>query len=278
MHKEKSTIKPDSRFRGDDNGLDKNHMYQEQLIQIGLNPKEAEFYENLLILGQANIGQMLNKLPYKRGDVYNIAYSLIKKGLIGEVENNKKKTFVLENPEKLNDLLENKEKEIKNTKETLAQILPEFKISYNSSFDKPGVKQLEGIVGFKKIYSDIIKSKKDLIIFSSTSDRVNKEMSHIIDNNIEKQFQANIQTRALMNASDSSLTMEVVASLKQKNVAIGLIDNNFFKLPAQILVYGNKTVITALKKEIISTVIENEDIAQTLKNIFDYLWSNKNFS
>ncbi len=238
---------------------------------MGLNPKEAEFYEVLLSLGKANMGQMLKKLSFKRGDAYNIAYSLIKKNLITETEENGKKTFILENPEKLNDLLENKEKEIKNTKETLAQILPDFKISYNTIFDKPGVRVLEGLEGFKKIYVDIVKSKKDLKIFTSDADRTNTEMSKIIDHNIDKQFQAGIKTQAIISSAHSISEIDF-KNLKQKNVAVHIIDNELLKLPAQILVYGHKTVITALKKEIISTIIENEDIANSLKNIFDYLW------
>lgn len=243
---------------------------------MGLNPKEAEFYEVLLSLGKANMGQMLKKLSFKRGDAYNVAYSLIKMGLITEIEEKKKKTFILENPEKLNDLLDNKEKEIKNTKEVLAQILPEFKIGYNSAFDKPGVKYLAGVEGFKKVYADILKEKKDLVIFSSEEDRASQEMSRIINNNIEKQFKSGIKTQALMCASDSSLTEEDIKNLKQKNVEIHIVDSDFFRLPAQILVYGHKTVITALKKETVSTVIENEEIAQTLKNIFNYLWIKTN--
>lgn len=238
---------------------------------MGLSQKEAEFYEILLTLGKANMGQMLKKLSFKRGDAYNIAYSLIKKNLIAETEENGKKTFILENPEKLNDLLENQEKEIKNTKETLAQILPDFKIGYNTIFDKPGVRVLEGLAGFKKIYTDIIKTKKDLKIFSSDADRTNAEMSKIIDNNIDKQFQAGIKTQALMS-SKNPLHQESIYNLKQKNVAIHIIDNELLKLPAQILIYDNKIVITALKKEIISTIIENDDISNSLKNIFDYLW------
>ena len=85
-------------------------MYEKQLFQIGLSEKETVVYGVLLNLGKSGIGQILKKTPYKRGDVYNIMYSLVQKGLISENKERGKKIFILENPDKLNELINNQEK------------------------------------------------------------------------------------------------------------------------------------------------------------------------
>ena len=98
-------------------------MYQHQLQQLGLSEKQAKVYEVLLSFGKAGIKDIKQKTPYKRGDLYNILYSLQDKKLISEKEENNKKIFILENPNHLNEIIEKQAKQVQENKEILETIL-----------------------------------------------------------------------------------------------------------------------------------------------------------
>lgn len=46
-----------------------------------------------------------------------------------------------------------------------------------------------------------------------------------------------------------------------------------FNLPAQIMVYGTKTAISTIRKEIVITIIDNKEIADTFRILFDFIWT-----
>ena len=247
-------------------------MYQQQLQQLGLNEKQAKVYEILLNFGKAGIKDILQKTPYKRGDLYNILYSLQDKGLIAEKKGNNKKIFILENPNHLNEMIEAQERQLKENKEILETILPDFKINYNTVFDKPGVKYLEGINGFKKIYQDILKTKKNLRIFSSPHDKTNTEMEKIIERNIDKQKQAGITTQVFVS-NEYIKSKKQLEKLKNQGIEARIIPDQSLAVPSQIVIYGDKVALTSLKNELITTLIENKNISQAWKMIFDYIWN-----
>jgi hypothetical protein len=50
------------------------------------------------------------------------------------------------------------------------------------------------------------------------------------------------------------------------------VAKNDFTLPAQIIVFGQKVAIISLKKSIIATLINNPDIADSFRQLFNLLW------
>jgi hypothetical protein len=46
-----------------------------------------------------------------------------------------------------------------------------------------------------------------------------------------------------------------------------------YNFTGDLLVYGNKVAISTLKGKHISILIENREIAQTIRSLFDLLWN-----
>jgi hypothetical protein len=65
---------------------------------------------------------------------------------------------------------------------------------------------------------------------------------------------------------------EKVTHKLERNITRKVVPKEKLELPSQIIIYNNTVSITSLKKEVITTIIENEDIAQTFKKLFNYLW------
>lgn len=241
------------------------------LEQIGMSAKEAEIYEILLKLGKVPASKLLPETKLKRTTVYSVLDELIAKGLVEKDENDPIIKFRAKHPYALKEYLNDQIFKIKSSEGVLDSLLPNLINVLNLTQDQPGIRYLEGIEGFKKIYQDILKTNNNLRIFTSDSDRTNPEMEKVIDNNITKQKKLGIKTKAIV-AGEEGHTKKSLARALEMNIELRIINDARFALPSQILIYGNKVAISSLKNEVITTLIENENIVRSFKNIFDYIW------
>jgi sugar-specific transcriptional regulator TrmB len=120
------------------------------LTQIGLSEKEATVYEALLNLGKANMGKLLPKVPYKRGNTYDILKDLSAKGLVTETEERGKTVFVVEPPDRLKTLIEKSEQTLTQQKEALESNFEQIASTYRLTMNRPGVRYYEGLNGIVK--------------------------------------------------------------------------------------------------------------------------------
>ena len=65
--------------------------------------------------------------------------------------------------------------------------------------------------------------------------------------------------------------LEYLKKRKARKIAVRMIPQKYI-IPSQVIVYNNKVAITSLKKELITTLIENENIAKTFQTLFQYMW------
>ena len=243
-------------------------MYKEILTKIGLNKEEAKIYETLLEEGPMTVIAISKKTGLTRTNAYNYLYSLIERGLIYSSEKGKKTYFQPNSPEKLRAFLEKKKKEGEIAELEFANILPKLISTFLASSNRPSVIHWEGIKGLEKIYDDILKEKKNLLIFASIIDRIMPEFNKLIDKQIKKQAKAGIKVRTLIRKE--LMTANYIKKLKPLKIeARGL--NNYHPT-SQIIIYGDKVAITSFKKDLMSTLIENESIANSLRNIFEIIW------
>ena len=99
-------------------------MFQEILIQIGLTLNESKVYEALLNLGEVNVSKISIKSKVHRRNVYDALNTLVDKGLASETFTKKEKLFRGIDPQKLKDLIKEKET-------ALDSYLPAMKIHTN---------------------------------------------------------------------------------------------------------------------------------------------------
>jgi len=147
--------------------------------------------------------------------------------------------------------------------------LPQLIAEYNLAQDRPGVIIMSGLEGIQKIYQDILRTSNELFVFRSIYDRKNLEYEKVLKHQLRAQARKKIKTQVLI--SDIVNPQVFIPRDALNNVERRVIEKDF-DLPAQILVYKNKTAIISLRKEVVVTVIDNGDIAQTIKTIFKTIW------
>src|SRR3989338_5382046 len=96
---------------------------------LGLTKLESKVYLTLLDLGPSLAGLITRKSGIHRRSVYDALERLIQKGLIGYIVKNNRKYFEASNPERLVDLLREKEA-------TVQHLLPQLQARYNQTKEK----------------------------------------------------------------------------------------------------------------------------------------------
>ena len=233
---------------------------EQELKEFGLTDNEVKVYLACLKLGTALVQDIAKKANTYRTYTYDILKSLIEKGLISYIIKNGKQYFEVAEPEKLVNIL--KEKEIK-----INKILPDLRNIYKSSIEKPKVELYEDKEGLKTILDDIIKTKKEILVYGST-EKQTKILEFYFPNYIRRRIEAKIHTRVI--TEKSTKTMEMLKTEKKELRESRFISKINFSTVTYI--YGKKLAILSLEKEIIGLIIENEEISSTQRQIFELLW------
>lgn len=248
----------------DTNILEKSGLTQEQakiylfLLSNGLSPAK-------LISKQTSIGRALT---------YKVLDQLIELGLAEKRENLGKITmFFPKHPSKIKELAEKEKTAADENISMLTKIIPSLSSNYNLLFGKPNVQFYEGIEGLNLIYNDILEINQNISIISSpTINEDRQEVLHLIKKQIEKQVVQNIKTRAITPFSEGQKTSTPISEDEKYLITRKIVPAEKLKIPAQIIIYGDKVAITNFKETIISVLIESKYIAETFRIMFDYIW------
>ncbi len=98
-------------------------MIKEKLEKVGLTKGESEVYELLIQLGESKAGTLVKQANITSSKVYDVLQRLIHKGLVSFVEKEGIKHYQATPPERLNDFLEEKKKEINKAQNEINNII-----------------------------------------------------------------------------------------------------------------------------------------------------------
>src|SRR3989344_2268765 len=143
-------------------------MLELDLQKLGLNEKEVKVYLAALELGYSPMQDIAKKAGVNRATAYFIIDGLIKKGLVTQIEKNKKTYFAAEDPKSLITIIDKKWKEAEEVQSVFKQILPQLESVYNLSVEKPKIRYYEGIDGIGAMRSEFLQvTGKEVVGFTN---------------------------------------------------------------------------------------------------------------
>lgn len=245
-------------------------MLEKELQNLGLSEKEAKVYLATLELGTASAHEISKKSSINRATAYFVLKSLMKLGLVGEVDEDKTTKYSAENPGQLEVFLKKKEQEIKESERRFHELLPELRSIYNASDDKPIVKYYDGPEGPKHLRTDILSSKdKDLYIFTN-ADMVTGVFSEEENKQFTKEKKnRKIKTKYLYTSKKDELPTNKEGERER-------FDPDNYPVNADIAIYGDTIKISKVynPKNIGIITIKDKDIVSTLKSLYLLAWNN----
>ena len=123
------------------------------IVQSGLDDKEAKAYLALLEIGQGTAAEIAKKAGLKRSIAYHVLGRLKDLGFATELPNLKIREFASTDPEKLFSKL-------KNTVNSLKEMMPYIKALQNKGRNRPRFEYFEGKEAIASVYLQLEKAKK----------------------------------------------------------------------------------------------------------------------
>lgn len=258
-------------------------IYENLLLKLGLNKSQSVIYEFLMKNGENTAGNISKFTKIKRGLTYNALEELEKKNLVYKDPKSKIIKFAVEHPEKLLELAENKEKEAKNIKNNLEVMFPAIIEIFNLISDKPGIRYLEGYDNVKKAFNELLSnndgSEEILNFFGVSMYADDKKLLKIGFDYVDRRESLKIRQKTIaVNYKNqmSILTKYIKDNLDKRSLKYEesrLMQNSKYGLNSDINIYKNKVIIISKNVDkIISIIIDNKEIAKTLKSIFYLIW------
>lgn len=244
-------------------------MYQDILANIGLPEKESDLYETLLKIGPSTMTELTNKTTYKRGDLYNILESLQSWGLV-ELDENGKKTYRPVHPSHLSDIIRDQAQEFEKNKKAVEDAIPGLKSMFNMISGKPGVRFFEGKEGIIETLNDSLNATEVIYSFLN-SDAVDKYGADVDKQYVKTRTNKNVQKHLLV--LDTPNARDYFKKNESEFTHVKFLPKELSPFNTGMQIYDNKIAYLTLRKDnIASIIIEDKDIYQMHRNIFEYLW------
>ena len=245
--------------------------YLESLTKLGLTQDQAKIYEVLisatvlparLVARQSGVGREL---------CYIVLDQLEQLGLAERLVSNKITLFKALHPRNIKRIVEEKQEKVLVAEQAYQDIIVKMIGDFSVSHNKPYIKFYEGLEGLQKTYGHILRHAKTVRVMRSLYDYENQEIRIMVTDQIKKQAQKGIKSYVLTPLLPH-MKSEKLTYNSEKNVVRKVIPKEKFILPAQVIIYNNTVSITTVRKEVVTTIIENEDIAKTFLAMFTYMW------
>ena len=237
------------------------------LNDIGLTDSEIYVYLTLLKNDILPPGKIAEKTGIHRSYVYDNLNRLIDKGVVSHVIKSGKKHYRAANPERLISILKEKET-------NLRDILPELKKLYNQHKVDYKIEIFEGKEGIKSVYetalNDLKESKAKKLLsmggVGKTWEILEYYMPNLVKRGNKIVEENNIEVKTIWDHGvDRNFNVLELGNSK-------ILPKNF-SMKNMTAIWGDKVVINSLEGRPFLVLIENKDISESYKTIFNIIWN-----
>jgi len=245
-------------------------MNPKQLERFGLTIGESKVYLALLKFGKSTIGQIIKEAKVSNAKVYEILDRLNKKGLVGIVTENNKKSFEAKSPEILKENLNDQEQEIKEKKKELQEILPILNNTFKSNAIIQEAEILKGIKGIKQFDEETLKiplGNNNIYIIGSSKTAGEQLETYFIDWQ-KRRIKKKINLKILYTEDAKDFAKK---RIKLKLTKVKILPKEI-TAPVAINIAGDKVGTFVFGENPLCFSIKNKEIADNYKNYFSLLW------
>lgn len=241
------------------------HMnIQESLKNLGLNDKQAKVYVALLELGQVTAYAIAERCGIKRPTVYVVLDELRQKGLVLKIPHIKKQLWSAKSPD---EFLEEVEERLRLARRALPELL-----AMTSGANKPKTLYFEGERGVKDFldYGLDKMSGKEFVGFYAHAENISKELLDMVNEYNSKLKREHIGLRGI---APEHTTLKYYRD-RDKEYSRNMKIVSYKTYSSNISVDVGPTFVRIFApKDMQGVIIENPDIARTMKQIFEMVWA-----
>lgn len=236
-------------------------MNIEVLKQVGLTNTEIKVYLALTELGLSLASKTASKAGIDRAVTYHVIENLIKKGLVNYVIKENRKYFNTTEPEKILDLLKEKEEAVK-------ELIPELRKLRKPLEEKPIIEIYQGKEGLKTVLNDVLDQRKNYFIIGYTGAAL-KLTKYWFPHWHKRRIKLKIKRFILF-----PYEMKGKEVTKYPLTEAKFLPQNY-KTPVSTFIYGKDKVLIFLpiENDFTGIVIKSKEVWESYKNTFNILWN-----
>lgn len=235
------------------------------LKEAGLSEGEFKVYKVLLEIGTGTANQIHEKVGIERRNVYDILNKLIEKGLVSYIEENGKKSFKINSPERIINYLEEKRESLEKTKKKISQILPSIEEQFNSAKSNLRAEVFRGTNGIKSCWEDMLKSKE--IFWIGSGNYVPDQFPAFFEDWTKRRIKLKIKVNHLFRAEKRGEVKKIPLYL------VKFLPREFSGNPTATCIWGNKVGQFLFGENLFVFVIESKELAENYLRYFQFLWN-----
>lgn len=239
------------------------------LMRLGFKPNEALTYSALLELGPVSIRAVADHTGINRGTTYEAIKGLLAEGLVRVRQNGKREQYVAESPERINDIIREKRKDLLQIQQESQELIPLLLARSAMPIGEPLFRYYQDDEGMAAILRDVLQTCGRLKVpqYCAYSSPL---LKHYIYRKFPKFTERRIQegifvkTIAVGGGGDP-------AELSERR---SLEEPSDSSASSYVMIYGNKVVFMSLSKDLTpyGVVIEDAGNATMQRLLFDRLW------
>ena len=245
-------------------------MNAKLLEDIGLTPGETKVYLALIKLGETKTGQLAKYANVSSSKVYKILDRLTIKGLVGHIIRGKIRYYSAMEPKRVLAYMEEKEKEMKEKKDAIKNLIPQLELEQKMSGKKTEAIVYEGLKAIKNFYMNILDdlSKGDhYYVIGAAYGPNDKTTRPFFQNYHTQRASKGIKVKMLANYE----TKENLVTATKINADIRFLPS-YFVTNMTMVFYGSKAFIFIIIDDPVGFLIKNEKVVSSLKTYFETLW------
>lgn len=236
-------------------------MLERIFHNLGVDEKEAKIYLAALEVGSSPVSVIAAKARMNRVTAYGILEKLVRRGMVNFMTRHKVKYFHATDPDLL---LVDYQKHIRD----LEKALPDLKRLYGVT-PHPKVKSFEGAEGIRKIYLDTLTAQTEILNFCNSGE-IRAFWPEYDREYVEERVGRKIYLRGIAPGDKYGRKVHSQDSLMHREIR--LIPKDKYDFSNDVNVYDDKVAIVSFQHEPIGMIIENAEIANTQRAIFEMVW------
>lgn len=240
----------------------------EQLFKMfGFTDSTSKLYAASLEMGPSSVIDLAKKINVSRMTAYTIIETLSKEGLMSTVQKGKKTLYSAESPEQLRLFMQRRMKTMQQSVKEMEDTIAELHLLQKG--DRPVVKMFEGKEGVQAVLQDVVSSGTKRIHEIANVDAVKTMFTNEELTAFKGELSArSIQGKAIYSSRDPQIQPRKSAQLK-------IIKDKDVQFSGDILIYENRVALMTFRGKIISVLIESEELAQTMRAVFEMAWESE---
>jgi len=241
------------------------------LKEAGLTEGEIKVYLALLETGLSTIGPILQKSGITKSIIYRILEKLIKKGLVSYIVKEKTKHYQATQPNKLLDYLDSKEKDLKQNRNKIQEMIPQLILKQNTS-KKSEATIYEGFKGLMTAYENrYLKLKKgdEVVLYGLPPEQPGFHHAFWKKNHI-RLAKEGIMCKMLYHPDVTDTNLKDRNSYKYCEARRMPFNT---ESPSWVMIYKDVTLIAIPQGDMpFAFEITSQQVADSFRNYFDWFW------